>query len=262
MTVHLTTLSVYSVEHSQRSEHALVQAAAREYAFPALHATDTKNSVAGGRQLRAAAMLGTVQTIRICYFLAGQKRGTMLRSWDERRARKAQLLLRPAITAGMGGQWADIGCGDGIFTHLLLAWLAPDSSVLAVDRDTNALRRLERGLTAEERRAVQTLQADFTAPLPSHTASQRFDGLLLANSLHFVRDQRAVLTNLVMQLRPGGHLIIVEYNAARGNWAVPHPFRDDTCLHLMTAAGLTDAQIITREPSSFLGEIYTARATK
>lgn len=185
----------------------------------------------------------------------------MVDSWDDRRARKARLLLRPAIDARMGGRWADVGCGDGVFTQLLLEWLTPGSTVLAVDQDGGALRRLVAQLAPAERAAVQTVQADFTQPL-SLAEQEPLDGMLLANSLHFVRDKLPVLTRLAGQLRPGGSCIIIEYNAARGNWAVPHPFRDRACLDLMHAAGLTQATIVTREPSSFLGEIYTAVATK
>jgi SAM-dependent methyltransferase len=116
-------------------------------------------------------------------------------------------------------------------------------------------------LPAAQRAAVQTVQADFTQPLPLPDPVP-FDGLLLANSLHFVRNKRPVLTHLVNLLRPGGTVVIIEYNAARGNWAVPHPLRDETCVQLMTDAGLHAAHIVNREPSSFLGEIYTACAIK
>ena len=183
----------------------------------------------------------------------------MERSWDDRRAAKARLLLRPAITAELGGHWADIGCGDGVFTHLLLEWLVPASTVIAVDQEPSALRRLLQALPPGQQARVQTLQADFTQPL---NLPDPLDGLLLANSLHFVRQPLPVLTALVNLLRPGGTAIIIEYNAAHGNWAVPHPFREETCLQLMANAGLHHAQIVNRAPSSFLGEIYTAVGEK
>ncbi|MCB0105423.1 MAG: class I SAM-dependent methyltransferase [Caldilineaceae bacterium] len=180
-----------------------------------------------------------------------------MRSWDNRRASKARLLLRPAISAAMGGRWADVGCGDGVFTRLLLEWLAPGSTVVAIDRDGEALRRLQEQLPPGQQGQVQTVQADFTETRAiAHLAP--FDGLLFANALHFVRDPLPVLRRWVPLLKEGGTVIIIEYNAARGNWAVPHPFRDATCLQLMHDAGLDEAQIVNREPSSFMGEIYTA----
>jgi SAM-dependent methyltransferase len=133
--------------------------------------------------------------------------------------------------------------------------------VVAIDQDAGALRRLVQTLPAAQRAAVQTVQADFTQPLPLPDPVP-FDGLLLANSLHFVRNKRPVLTHLVNLLRPGGTVVIIEYNAARGNWAVPHPLRDETCVQLMADAGLHAAHIVNREPSSFLGEIYTAVGVK
>ena len=90
----------------------------------------------------------------------------------------------------MGGRWADIGCGDGVFTQLLLEWLTPGSTVIAVDRDQGALRRLEREVSKGEHNTVQTLQADFTHRLPLPGAKP-LDGILLANSLHFVTKQAA-----------------------------------------------------------------------
>lgn len=185
----------------------------------------------------------------------------MFGGWDNRRANKARLLLRPAIAAAMSGRWADVGCGDGIFTRLLLEWLAPTSKVVAVDRDAGALERLMREVDSSHINRVQTVVADFTV-MHSLAELGPFDGLLFANSLHFVRDPLPVLRQWVSLLRPGGVLIIIEYNAARGNGAVPHPFRDERCLQLMDDVGLQRAQIVNREPSSFMGEIYTATARK
>lgn len=185
----------------------------------------------------------------------------MAGSWDERRERKARLLLRPALDAGVGGRWADIGCGDGVFTRLLLAWLTPESAVVAVDRNGGSLLRLQEQLAPGDQHRVQTVEADFTRPLTLPDPSL-FDGILLANTLHFVRDKQAALANVISLLRPGGTVIIIEYNASRGNGAVPYPFNDGTCLDLMSAAGLRNAQIVNRESSSFLGEIYVARGVK
>ncbi|MEZ4675025.1 MAG: methyltransferase domain-containing protein [Caldilineaceae bacterium] len=173
----------------------------------------------------------------------------MARNWDDRRSRKARLLLRPVIRAGMGGCWADIGCGDGVFTRLLLEWLAAESSVVAVDQDGGTLQRLTAQLSQPQRARVQTVQSDFANPDVVSTLGP-FDGMLFANSLHFVRDKLAVLQQWVPQLRSQGMVIIIEYNANRGNWAVPHPLRDEACLEVMHAAGLHSTPH--RSPRTFL----------
>ena len=51
--------------------------------------------------------------------------------WAQREARRIQkaiTLLRPGIP-GPGGVWADIGCGDGIFTSALYALIQPDGEI-------------------------------------------------------------------------------------------------------------------------------------
>jgi len=185
-------------------------------------------------------------------------------NWHARRQRKAQLLLQPLfdqLQHENRGVWADLGCGDGVFTRLLAQWLQPGSTIYAVDKEAAALRRLERRLERRVRGegadvAIQPLHADFTRPLPL----PRLNGLLLANSLHFVSGQEPVLTQLVTRLAPSARVVIIEYNATRQNPAVPHPIPATACLDLMRAVGLRDAQIAARVPSSFLGEMYAASA--
>ena len=73
-----------------------------------------------------------------------------LNSWETREARrlnKARHLLQPAVE-GSDGLWADVGCGDGIFTYLLGQLLQFQRQIYAVDKDPRALQTLERNLEA------------------------------------------------------------------------------------------------------------------
>jgi ubiquinone/menaquinone biosynthesis C-methylase UbiE len=180
-------------------------------------------------------------------------------AWIEREARrlnKARILLRPAVE-GRGGAWADLGCGDGIFTYLLGTLLQPGSEIYAVDKNRDRLLALRRNLAEQEARvATHSILADFTRAL----SLPPLDGLLLANSLHFVRRKKPVLEPLVRLLKPGGRLVVIEYNTNRGNYAVPHPLDETQFLFLAGAMELRDARIVARAPSSFLGEMYTGVA--
>src|SRR5256885_1206263 len=102
--------------------------------------------------------------------------------------REAADLLGPAVR-GRSGSWVDFGAGSGTFTRALVTLLEPGSPVFAVDRDVSALARLRR----EVPNAVP-VRADFAHPF--RLPEDSFDGMLFANSLHFVEDASVVLARL------------------------------------------------------------------
>ncbi len=165
-------------------------------------------------------------------------------------------LLRGGIPRP-GGTWADIGAGEGAFTLALADLLGPGARIVAVDRDAGALRATAEAVAARSPAVeLTTLVADFTAPL----VLPPLDGLVAANSLHIVpRDRQvAVIRSLAAHLQPGAPLIVVEYDADRGNPWVPHPFTATTFARLAAEAGLVDTTPLARVPSRFMGGIYSA----
>ncbi|MBM4409314.1 MAG: methyltransferase domain-containing protein [Chloroflexi bacterium] len=168
-------------------------------------------------------------------------------------------LLRPAVVPG--GTWADLGSNTGAFTLALAELLRPAGTIWSVDRDARSLEtqaaRL-RGLPAGMAARVLPLVGDFTRPL----ALPPLDGVVMANSLHFVRDPVPLLARLVALLRPGGRFVLVEYDADRGNHWVPHPISSERWPAVAAAAGLCDVREIGRRGSRFLNAIYSAVAVR
>jgi SAM-dependent methyltransferase len=101
---------------------------------------------------------------------------------------------------------------------------------------------------------LQVVTADFTRPLRLSS----LDGVVMANSLHFVRNKGPVLVSVREMLRPGGSLIVVEYGADRGNPWVPHPFSYSTWESLAAEAGFEGTRLLHAIPSRFLGTLYSA----
>lgn len=169
-------------------------------------------------------------------------------------------LIRAGLEPGAnGGRWLELGSGDGAFTLALADLLGPGAGIVAIDRDASALRRLAEELPRRfPGRDLTIRTADFRDPLPAGP----FDGVLAANSLHFVADPIDVLRGVRAVLRPAGRLIVVEYDADRGNPWVPHPFSSRRFAHLASAAGFVDPRMIGRVPSRFLGAIYAAVAER
>lgn len=160
-------------------------------------------------------------------------------------------LIEDGVT-GRGGRWADLGSGEGAFTAALADLIGPGGHITAVDRDAGALRRLasQRYPGAE----VTTKVADFTRAMDL----SQLDGIVMANSLHFVRDKAPVLESVRRMLRPGGKLVVVEYGTDRGNPWVPHPFSYESWEKMAAQAGFVRTRLLRTIPSRHLGSMYSA----
>jgi ubiquinone/menaquinone biosynthesis C-methylase UbiE len=167
-------------------------------------------------------------------------------------------LLRDGVIGG-GPVWADLGSGEGAFTLALADILGSTGSIHSVDRDGRALRiQLEKLQAAFPDVAVTQLAADFTQPLELPP----LDGIVMANSLHFIRDKGPVLELVRGYLKPGGRFVLVEYDSDRGNPWVPYPMTFPTWAAIAADAGFRETQKVASAPSRFLGSIYSALSVR
>lgn len=163
-------------------------------------------------------------------------------------------LIREGV-AGGGTTWADLGSGEGAFTLALADLLGESGSICSVDRNRSALQAQLRRLRGEfPNVGITPIVADFTTPLELPP----LDGIVMANSLHFERDKPAVLALVRGYLRPGGRLVLVEYDVDRGNPWVPYPLSFGTWARVAADAGFRDTRRLASVPSRFLGSIYSA----
>jgi SAM-dependent methyltransferase len=172
--------------------------------------------------------------------------------------------IRDAIALISGGGfasdgpsvWADLGCGDGTFTRALAQLLTAGSVVHAVDLDEAALAKISVEWDGARTRIV-THPADFVQqPWPFE---ERLDGILMANSLHYVRDQEAFIRTCDEHLKADGRFIVVEYDFERPNRWVPYPVSRRRLTALFTAAGYAPPVWLGSRASVYQrGEIYGA----
>ena len=100
-------------------------------------------------------------------------------------------LLRDGVGDARGGTWADVGAGSGAFTLALADLLGPGARIVAVDRDAGALREAARAVAArfpETRLDARVADLEHPLELPP------LDGLIAANSLHFIDPERVRTT--------------------------------------------------------------------
>ena len=104
--------------------------------------------------------------------------------------------------------------------------------------------------------------ADFTRGLARELGLEALDGVVMANSLHFSRRKEPVLERVRRMLKPGGRLVLVEYNSDSGNPWVPWPISYPAWERLATVAGFTGTRLLETVPSRFLKEIYSASSSR
>ncbi len=156
-----------------------------------------------------------------------------------------------------GGTWADLGSGSGAFTLALAELLGPQGIIYSVDTDESALAEQERRMRSRfPETQVRTMCADFTRPMDLPD----LDGIVMANSLHFHRKKAPIVEALQRLLKPGGPLLLVEYNTDRGNAWVPYPIAFEAWETLAGRCGFRATRKIGARPSRFLGEIYAAES--
>ena len=158
--------------------------------------------------------------------------------------------------------WAEFGSGTGHFTLALADLLGPQARIYSVDIDAGALRQQEKQLRKRFAQhpgpSVEYILGDYTQPLELPP----LDGILMANALHFHKRKETLLENLIHFLKPGGRLLLVEYNTDSGNHWVPYPLSFPSWQALSRLTGLTGVRLLKRIPSSFLGEFYSAVSFK
>jgi SAM-dependent methyltransferase len=167
-------------------------------------------------------------------------------------------LIRAGVPPG-NGLWADLGAGTGNFTQALRALLGPDSTIYALDRDAKAIAAQRSSAEMTAGAEIRPVQADFTRPLDLPP----LDGVLMANALHFVRDQATVLAHVAGYLRPAGRFLLVEYDVPSPMPWVPFPVPPERFEALARQAGLSVPQVIgsRRSPSTGI-RMYAAVALR
>lgn len=173
----------------------------------------------------------------------------------------AVALIRGAV-ATRSGVWADLGAGTGTFTLALARILDAGSTIYAVDHDASAIAALNK-LAAASPTQIIPVRAELTRAVEfPGLGATLLDGILLANSLHFVPDAERVLIQLALRVRVGGRVVVVEYDRRAPSRWVPYPIDASRWPQLATSAGLTGAAVTATRPSAYAGVLYVGVATR
>jgi ubiquinone/menaquinone biosynthesis C-methylase UbiE len=140
--------------------------------------------------------------------------------------------------------WADLGAGSGLFTYALSTLLSSGSSIIAVDHNQKALKRIK----VHEGIELKIVAADFVNDnLPLNELS----GVLMANALHFVKNKNDFLQRIKRYLKANASFLVVEYNTSTANMWVPYPLTIGEYERLFAEEGFNRFEVINKTPSRF-----------
>jgi ubiquinone/menaquinone biosynthesis C-methylase UbiE len=154
------------------------------------------------------------------------------------------LINTPQLITDTKQVWADLGAGTGFFTQALARYLQPGSTIIAVDKGKVDLEKIPtpKGMN------LQTFKADFT---DSDLKLEGLTGILMANSLHYVKDKPAFIKNIERSFAGKGSFLIIEYDTEQANPWVPYPISFPSLKQLFNEAGYTVVEKIGTTPSAY-----------
>ena len=167
-------------------------------------------------------------------------------------------LIRPGVS-DTTSVWADLGAGSGVFTLALNEILGFRGVVFAVDRHLDILRNQLK--TQYSRSTIHLYEESFFHPMPFLPP---LDAILMANSLHYVPNQESFLSDLCSShLKPGGTLLVVEYDRVIADQWVPYPLPLPYFQRLASRIGLSLPEEIGRQRSIYGNQdLYAAYCHK
>jgi SAM-dependent methyltransferase len=161
------------------------------------------------------------------------------------------LIQSPLIRNPGPTRWADLGAGSGLFTKALALLLSPGSEIYAVDKKPAAAFA-----DFPEEIILHKTELDFVM---QELPFRNMDGILMANSFHYVKDKDSFIRKLKQTLKKTGILIMVEYdtNIPTGGW-VPYPMDFPRLKSFFKEAGFGSVEKLGEYPSIYRKTIYSA----
>jgi SAM-dependent methyltransferase len=157
-----------------------------------------------------------------------------------------KLIENNRLKTVMPQNWADLGSGNGLFSKALLSLLPGKSVVYATDKQPFTFPGT----------AIQFLEKDFEK---DELSLPLLDGILMANSLHFVKNKLVFLKEIKKHLLPAAVFLLVEYDIETPNRWVPYPLSYSSAESLFKQAGFDSIEKINERRSVYnSAKIYSA----
>ncbi|WP_165075444.1 class I SAM-dependent methyltransferase [Paludisphaera rhizosphaerae] len=119
----------------------------------------------------------------------------------------AALQLKPGMAV------ADIGAGSGLFTRLMAEKVGAEGAVYAVDISKDFLKHIDAQSAKLGQRQVKTVLGSQNG---TNLEPESVDLVFLSDVYHHFEDHQQMLASIKKTLRPGGTLIVIEFDRKEG----------------------------------------------
>lgn len=160
------------------------------------------------------------------------------------------------VEQGKSSVWADLGCGSGLFTKALGHYLKQRSVIYGIDKN-NSLKHETTNNGVE----IIPVQSDFVTDTLN---LKNINGILLANSLHYVKDKISFLKKCKTYLADDAYFLIVEYDTDIPvfKW-VPYPVNFSSLVILFKEIGFSSSRKLGERASAYRrGNMYAVLFSK
>ena len=162
------------------------------------------------------------------------------------------LIRNKNIISDSKSVWADLGCGSGLFTYALAHCLHRESTIYSIDKIISSFKII----SFFTKVTIKPVEMDFEK---ENFPFKNLDGILMANSLHFVKDKKRFIENMKSSFNNHGCFLIVEYDTEVPSPWVPYPINFSSLKKLLNNAGYPSVTKINERPSAFnKGNLYSA----
>ena len=121
--------------------------------------------------------------------------------------------ITKALGLKRGMAVADVGAGTGLFTRLFAELVGPEGRVYAVDISKEFLDYIAAQAKAKGQAQVVTVRGTQNSTnLPAGSV----DLVFLCDVYHHLEDHEKILSSIHQALRPGGSLVLVEFDRVEG----------------------------------------------
>jgi SAM-dependent methyltransferase len=114
----------------------------------------------------------------------------------------------------------DVGCGTGAITVDIAKEVGPEGIVLGIDRDDANLT-----IAIQEYGGIENLRFE-SADILTFDVGNRFDSgfdiVTAARTIQWISEPKRAIVNMKKAAKPGGHLIVLDYNLDETRWE-PEP---------------------------------------